>query len=211
MEPKMASRAALSLEDIERMNRSAVDRMASEADCMDAILTDPVYDIDIFSEHIPGKRMLDVGCGTSRYAGRFIEKGLEYVGIDLSPLMVEVSKKRNPDSLFSAMSFRRLSFPDESFDGLWCCCSLGYEPKRNIAQVLKELRRVLVKNGILFVVMPDIEVSDEEINDHDDGEAIYYSLYFPDEFHEELERAGFRVEKQIRRFKNGSASFLARK
>jgi SAM-dependent methyltransferase len=38
--------------------------------------------------------VLDVGCGAGRVALHFQERGHEVVGIDLSPLAVEVSRRR---------------------------------------------------------------------------------------------------------------------
>lgn len=44
--------------------------------------------------HVAGKRVLDAGCGTGRYAEWLIERGAAVVGVDVSPAMIRQAKKR---------------------------------------------------------------------------------------------------------------------
>jgi SAM-dependent methyltransferase len=60
-------------------------------------------------------RVLDVGCGAGREALRLQEMGLDVVGIDLSPLALEVSRKRGVRDC-RLMDLRKLEFPDGYFD-----------------------------------------------------------------------------------------------
>src|SRR3954468_3662489 len=87
----------------------------------------PDEDLGLFFTHLRGPKILDVGSGTARYVRRFVDRGLSYVGIDLSQKMVEIARAANPDQHFEVMSFRQLDFADETFDGIWCCCALGQE------------------------------------------------------------------------------------
>jgi SAM-dependent methyltransferase len=43
---------------------------------------------------VAGKRVLDAGCGPGAYADRLVKKGAEVVGIDVSPKMIKLARKR---------------------------------------------------------------------------------------------------------------------
>ena len=60
-------------------------------------------------------RVLDVGCGAGREALQLQEMGLDVVGIDLSPLALEVSRQRGVRDC-RLMDLRKLGFPDGYFD-----------------------------------------------------------------------------------------------
>ena len=203
----------LTLEQAEEMARAAVDSLASKISEMNELVLEPTKHLQEFAELTPGPRMLDVGCGWGRYVERFVELGFEYLGIDLSPEMVRLCRTTHPLLRFEAMSFRKLDFPDESFDALWCCCSLGTEPKRNMQNVLAELRRVLVQDGLLYVMLPDIDEYGEQIVPiFDEGSPEALNVHWdPDEFREELSNAGFQYMTLERIFWMGTMVLTARK
>ncbi|HEY4487073.1 MAG TPA: class I SAM-dependent methyltransferase [Candidatus Paceibacterota bacterium] len=200
----------LSLESTERLNRKSQDLVAKRRHEFESTLGDPVSDLELFGKHTLGKKVLDVGCGWGRYVHGFLGLGFEYYGIDLSFEMVKAAQEKNPDISFTQMSFRNLTFKDASFDALWCCCSLSYEPKRNLKNVLCELRRFLQPDGLLLVVLHDYHASEEETSTS--GEEIgrgHFSLWHPEEFAEELHVSGFKVGQTIRRCEEASMTFLA--
>jgi ubiquinone/menaquinone biosynthesis C-methylase UbiE len=43
---------------------------------------------------VRGERILDIGCGTGRHLQLFLERGLDITGLDPSPHMLEVAKKK---------------------------------------------------------------------------------------------------------------------
>jgi len=46
------------------------------------------------------KNVLEIGCGTGNLAKHFINSNLEYVGLDLSEDMINLSKLKNPSGMF---------------------------------------------------------------------------------------------------------------
>jgi SAM-dependent methyltransferase len=60
-------------------------------------------------------RVLDVGLGAGRHSLWLQEKGHEVVGIDLSPLAVEVSRRRGVRDA-KVMDANAMDFPDDHFD-----------------------------------------------------------------------------------------------
>jgi SAM-dependent methyltransferase len=51
-------------------------------------------------------RVLDLGCGTGDYCGRFASEGLEATGIDLDPEMVAAAERRYPGATFRVADLR---------------------------------------------------------------------------------------------------------
>ena len=99
------------------------------------------------------RRLLDIGVGAGRTTEYFAGLADEYVGLDLSPAMVEACGARFPDVRFEVADVRDLSrFPDGSFDvvlfsfnGVDC---VGSDADRQRA--FAEMRRVCAEGGRLF-------------------------------------------------------------
>ena len=66
------------------------------------------------------RRVLDIGCGTGHYCGRFASGGLTAVGIDLDPEMIEVARRNYPGSEFGAMDMLDVGELPGSFDLAFC-------------------------------------------------------------------------------------------
>ncbi len=203
----------LSLDEIEALDVRFSDLFAKRRGWEEHQMTDPIADLELFFGHIPGKRMLDVGCGWARYVGRFLDQGLEYVGIDHSSEMLKLARESFPYLQFIQASYRDMSqFADASFDGLWCCCIFGGEPKGNMPDVLEELGRVLVTGGIMMVIMPATMPSTEEFYlSEDDEPSMYHSSYELPELEEMLKQAGFEVVESVHNWQAGAMSVLVRK
>ena len=202
-----------SFDEIEAIGRSWTDQFAKDRAWEHYALQDPVDALEIFLSHIPGTRMADIGCGWARYASRFAERELEYLGLDHSSEMLKVARTDNPDLAFVQGSFRNLPFQDDQFDGLWSCCTLSGVPKRHISTVLAEHIRVLKPGGVFMIVLPSFQYSDEDLYTDDDGKpTIYQAHYLYREFLAQIEQSGMTVvHSEDFTVSPGSMSFLARK
>ncbi|MFZ3342802.1 MAG: methyltransferase domain-containing protein [Terriglobales bacterium] len=100
-----------------------------------------------------GSRMLDIGVGGGRTTLHFAPLVGSYVGIDYSEQMIAACKERFgeiPNLLtFQMADVRSLSsFPDHDFDFvLFSYNGLDYIPHDSRPDALREIRRVLKKNG----------------------------------------------------------------
>lgn len=77
----------------------------------------------------PGARVLDVGCGPGRHALALARRGIEVVGIDLSPDFVELARAaaaaEGLPARFDVLDVRDLAFVKE-FDAAVCLCQGGF-------------------------------------------------------------------------------------
>lgn len=103
-----------------------------------------------------GDWVLDIGCGTGDLAVMCARRGGSVIGIDTSSKMLEIARKRARDAgLDEKISLRKISaleldeeFEDESFDVVTCTLVLGEISGDERGFVLREIHRILKKEGI---------------------------------------------------------------
>ncbi len=103
-------------------------------------------------QNAAGKRVLEYGCGTGSSAFEIIKHGArEVVGIDISPVAIELSQKKAREenvedrTQFLVMNAEKLEFPDNSFD---LVCGIGILHHLDLERSYSELSRVLRPGGI---------------------------------------------------------------
>ena len=102
----------------------------------------------------PRSLLLDVGCGPGRHMAWFEARGVPSVGVDLSRGML-LHARRLVRGAVVQMDMRRLCFADATFGAVWCCASLLHLPRSEAPGVLRELRRVLLRDGICFLAVQE--------------------------------------------------------
>jgi ubiquinone/menaquinone biosynthesis C-methylase UbiE len=105
----------------------------------------------ILAELPPG-RALDAACGTGRHAARLLELGHQVVGVDATPAMLALARKKVPAADFRRGRLDDLPVQDASVDLVTCALALTHVP--DLAPVLREFARVLRPGG--QVVLSDI-------------------------------------------------------
>jgi SAM-dependent methyltransferase len=101
----------------------------------------------------PGARVCDAGCGPCGHVARILaDRGLDVIGIDLSPQCVALARAEQPGLRFETMDMAATAFADGSFYGLVAYYSLHYQPKSTLPPVFREFARVLGPGGRLLLV-----------------------------------------------------------
>jgi SAM-dependent methyltransferase len=99
---------------------------------------------------LPGRRVLDLGCGTGHAIGPLVDHGYDVCGCDLSPAMLELARARGLDAELFVADMRAL--PDAGpFDLVLCLDDavnylLGDE---DLDAAFASVRRVLAPGGLL--------------------------------------------------------------
>lgn len=99
---------------------------------------------------LSGRRCLEIGVGTGRFALPLAQAGIEMVGIDLSPAMLQrlLEQRENSQPQVALADATRLPFPDGSFEaGLACHVFHLIPPWRD---ALAELFRAVAPGGIVL-------------------------------------------------------------
>ena len=94
---------------------------------------------------------LDLGCGFGRHFD-FVKDRNKVIGFDSNLDSLEIAGRNNPGSVFVKGRMERLPFFDQSFGVIYAVYSL--EHVFNLGEALKEIRRVLKKDGQLLIGLP---------------------------------------------------------
>ena len=115
---------------------------------------------------IKNKVVLDLGCGTGKFMQKFYKETTKYYGLDLSSQQLNIAKRKVNSNLaeFICCSAENIPLPDNSIDVIistWVLGTILEIDRRN--KVLKEMKRVLKKDGNNYLVENDIGGEFEEI------------------------------------------------
>ncbi|MDE0198848.1 MAG: class I SAM-dependent methyltransferase [Caldilineaceae bacterium] len=129
--------------------------------------------------------LLEIGAGTGQAGLFFQDGGLKVVCTDLSPEMVRLCRAKGLEAY--EMDFLHLDFPDDHYDGLFAQNCLLHVPKVDFAKVLREIRRVVRPEGLIFILMHGGR-SFEGVREEDFYEPKrFFALYADDELQPILE------------------------
>lgn len=136
----------------ERTAESAQDADIEAADVMRMASYRALY--RELAARVPGKRVLDYGCGHGMHAEAIAKMGAkEVVGIDLSEESLALARERirrarlEGTVTFRAMDAEALEFPDASFDIVF---DGGAFSSLDIRKAYREIARVLAPRGLLI-------------------------------------------------------------
>jgi ubiquinone/menaquinone biosynthesis C-methylase UbiE len=100
----------------------------------------------------PGMKVLDVGCGTGSDLELYHQGGCEISGVDLSPAMVKVARKKfGGDTDLRVCDASQMPYEDESFDLVLTSFTLHEMSPELMAAVLLEMIRVVKQDGKLLL------------------------------------------------------------
>ena len=138
-------------------------------------------------------QVLDAGCGTGRFVKYFIQKGFKVTGIDNSKPMIEIASRENPNVIFKKMDMRHLEFPPKSFDGIWNVATLVHFNEFEVEMVLREFKRVLKRDGALYIATRTDETDKSILEESLEGGKITFNYYSPNTLKMLLFSTGFEV------------------
>ncbi len=112
-----------------------------------------VYDVLVREGDLRGRRVLDVGCGTGKFAEALVERGVCRVwAVDASPEMLAVARADVPGVRFKQAAAEQLPFKDGWFERVVLRMSLHLLDR---PRALAESRRVLGSGGRIAIATPD--------------------------------------------------------
>ncbi|HET7302701.1 MAG TPA: class I SAM-dependent methyltransferase [Candidatus Saccharimonadales bacterium] len=143
----------------------------------------------------PGSKVLDVGCAAGRDTGILKDMGFAVVGSDLADKLLDIAKQTHPDIEFVLADMRQLPFADKAFSAIWASAVLHHVTKTEMPTVLREFRRVLAPQGLLYIHTKAgqgvLRTKEETVK----GEGREFELVTAKELHEMLQSVGFtRIE-----------------
>ena len=100
--------------------------------------------------------ILDAGCGDGRFLGQMTGLGNGYFlfGADYSQRAIGFARLLVPQAQFSVSNLSKLQYEPSSFDAVFLIETLEHIEPSNISVILKEVSRVLKKDGALIITVP---------------------------------------------------------
>jgi SAM-dependent methyltransferase len=101
---------------------------------------------------IPVNKILDLGCGTGFHDIELTKRRYNLTGVDISPEMIEIGKRRNKDIEFIVGNMSNFNL-NKKFDSIICMFSaIGYlTENKQIEDFFRTARRHLDNKGLLVI------------------------------------------------------------
>ncbi|KJS41744.1 MAG: SAM-dependent methlyltransferase [Roseovarius sp. BRH_c41] len=103
-----------------------------------------------------GLRVLDAGCGAGQMTAELAARGAEVMAVDISPALIDLARRRLPESLVPHVSFHAGDMLDPAlgmFDHVMAMDSLIYYTEADLARALDALA-ARTESTVIFTVAP---------------------------------------------------------
>jgi len=147
--------------------------------------------LNLILSSIPSKgTILDLGCGTGEpIAQFFIEKGFKVTGVDGSPNMIELCKKRFPSERWLVSDMREIHL-NQRFDAILAWHSFFHLEHDSQRQMFKLFASHIKPGGILAFTSGEEE---GEVWSDNGGQLLYHASLSTQEYHQLLKASSFKV------------------
>jgi SAM-dependent methyltransferase len=145
-----------------------------------------------FMSRLPdGARVLDLGCGAGLPSTRALAKRFQVVGVDISPVQLELARRNVPAAAFIEGDITDVEFADSTFDGVAAFYAISHVPREEHRQLFTDVFRWLVPGGLFLATLGASDAPDwtgEWL-----GEPMFFSSHDADVNRQLLESAGFEL------------------
>jgi len=162
------------------LNKKAWNNVAEKYNNAEYSKLNPAF--EFFCRELPeGGSILDVGSGTGLpFAKLFLEKGFNYLGVDISSQMIKIAGKNVPLANFKELSMTDLNFKNE-FDGVFSHYSMLLLSPQLFQDVAKRVAKSLKGNGLFYLSLNEPRVKDTDLDEdvicEIMGETMYSRAY----------------------------------
>lgn len=164
--------------------------------------------IDGFADRCASARLgpvADAGCGTGRVSAYLAARGLDVIGIDLSPGMVDVARRTYPELHFEVGALEELPLPDASLGGLVAWYSIIHTAPERLPVIVAQAARALRPGAWLLAAF---QAGDGQRVDRTSayGQPVTMTNYRHDPEHvvDVLEDHGFKIRARLHRAAEGT-------
>lgn len=100
-----------------------------------------------------GARVLDVGCGTGMHLGEYARAGCRVTGIDLSPAMLAIARKRlGSEADLRLEDASEMPFEDGAFNIVLASLFLHELLPETRSTILEQMKRVMKQGGRMMII-----------------------------------------------------------
>jgi SAM-dependent methyltransferase len=139
----------------------------------------------------------DLGCGPGRVTAHLHSLGVNVFGIDLSPEMIAVARRKHPGLRFEEGSMTGLDLEDDALGGIVAWYSTVHTPPDVLPTVFAECHRVLAPGGHMLLAF---KVGDQRRHrDQAYGHEVSLDVYWmsPDHVADLMSKAGLVMDARL--------------
>src|SRR5688500_16020611 len=148
--------------------------------------------LEAFMSRLPdGARVLDLGCGAGLPSTRHLASRFRVVGVDISPVQLELARRNVPAAEFVEGDITVADFADSTFDGVSAFYAIPHVPREEHLQLFTNVFRWLVPGGLFLATLGASDAPDwtgEWL-----GEQMFFSSHDADVNRGLLKTAGFAL------------------
>jgi len=187
------------------LNKKAWNNVAEKYDNANYSKLNPA--IDFLCRKLPEKgSIIDLGSGTGLpFAKLFLEKGFNYLGVDISSQMIKIARKNVPLAKFKEMSMTDLDY-NKKFDGVFSHYSMLLLSPQLFKGVAKRVVKSLKGNGLFYISLNEPRVKDADLDEdvicEIMGETMYSRAYTEEEILDLLTSLGLKKLQIYRELQN---------
>lgn len=93
----------------------------------------------------------ELGCGPGYVTAHLAKLGLDVLGVDLSPMMIDIARETYPRLRFEVGSMDALDIPDGTLQGIVSWYSVIHTLPQDMPSYFTEFRRILAPGGHLLL------------------------------------------------------------
>lgn len=97
--------------------------------------------------------ILELGCADGIPTARFLSQHFDYLGIDISPVQIELARANVPNARFEAADMSTLTFPTSTFDAVIALYSIIHVPLAEQPALISAVYQWLKPNGYFLCVV----------------------------------------------------------
>ncbi len=139
--------------------------------------------------------ILDVACGPGNITRYLLKHRPDFkiLGVDLSPKMIALAQKNNPQAEFQVMDCRSISALNKQYDGLICGFCLPYLSKEESIELIKNASKVLTINGLIYISTMEDDYSQSGYKTSSSGDKMFIHYHEADYLTQALNENGFKI------------------
>ncbi|MCL1839855.1 class I SAM-dependent methyltransferase [Candidatus Saccharibacteria bacterium] len=163
-----------------------------------------------FNDSLPGKNILDLGCGPGLLSKYYSDHGFTVTGLDFSENMIKAANQLCPKCRFITKNALQLSpEKDGKFDGIVAFHLIQFFDLPQISELFQKIAASLVENGKFLLIFTNTCHQESGCNINPTGLTEYWNRHQLDDIAPIFHKSGLKIINfEQPKFPDGDQPFI---